>query len=120
MLTITNFEHRVNVIQWLKTEGLAHYEREDHIDWDIVSEEDIQGMLVDMFCFADCGEHLDSAIFNEICTATLSETLLKLAFRGTLQDSTEAQAMLHDAMFDTLKAYAQSCIDLHYNGKLPL
>ena len=120
MLTITNFDHRVNVIQWLKTEGLAHYEREDQIDWDIVSDEDIEGMLVDMFCFADCGEHLDSAIFNEICTATLSETLLKLAFRGTLQDSTEAQAMLHDAMFDTLKAYAQSCIDLHYNGKLPL
>ena len=120
MLTITNFDHRVNVIQWLKTEGLAHYEREDHIDLDIVSDEDIEGMLVDMFCFADCGEHLDSAIFNEICTATLSETLLKLAFRGTLQDSTEAQAMLHDAMFDTLKAYAQSCIDLHYNGKLPL
>ena len=120
MLTITNFDHRVNVIQWLKTEGLAHYEREYHIDWDIVSDEDIEGMLVDMFCFADCGEHLDSAIFNEICTATISETLLKLAFRGTLQDSTEAQAMLHDAMFDTLKAYAQSCIDLHYNGKLPL
>ena len=120
MITITNFEHRVNVIQWLKTEGLAHYEREDHIDWDIVSDKDIEGMLVDMFCFADCGEHLDSAIFNEICTATLSETLLKLAFRGTPQDSTEAQTMLHDAMFDTLKAYAQSCIDLHYNGKLPL
>ena len=120
MLTISNFDHRVNVIQWLKTEGLAHYEREDHIDWDIVSDKDIEGMLVDMFCYADCGEHLDSAIFNEICTATLSETLLKLAFRGTLQDSTEAQAMLNDAMFDTLKAYAQSCIDLHCNGKLPL
>ena len=33
MITITNFEHRVNVIQWLKTEGLAHYEREDHWRW---------------------------------------------------------------------------------------
>lgn len=118
MIKITNFEHRVNVIDWIKTEGIAHYEREDHIDWDIVSEEDIEGMLVDMFCFADCGEHLDSAIFNEVCTATLSETLLKLAFRGTLQDSTEAQAMLHDAMFSALKEYAQACIDLYQNGRL--
>ena len=120
MIIINNFNHRVNVIQWLKSEGLAHYEREDFIDWDIVSEEDIQGMLVDMFCFADCGEHLDSAIFNEMCTATLSETLLKLAFRGTLQDSTEAQAMLHDAMFSTLKSYCESCIERHFKGILPL
>ena len=118
MIKITNFKHRVKVIDWIKTEGIAHFEREDHIDWDIVSEEDIEGMLVDMFCFADCGEHLDSAIFNEVCTATLSEVLLKLAFRGTLQDSTEAQAMLHDAMFSTLKEHAQVCIDLYQSGRL--
>lgn len=120
MLTINNFNHRVNVIKWLGNEGLAHYERENFIDWDIVSEEDIEGMLVDMFCYADCGEHLDSAIFNEICTATLSEMLLKLAFRGTLEDAAEAQKMLHDAMFSALKSYCDSCIERHFKGLLPL
>ena len=107
MITITNLNHRVDIFTWIRNEGLALLEREDFIDWDIVSEDDIEGMIVDFFAGADAGEHIDAAIFDEADGSEMAEALMKFAFGGRLQDIAEAQKALHNAMYDALKTYVQ-------------
>lgn len=107
MITITDLNHRTEIETWVRNEGLALIEREQWIDWDIVHEDDIEGMLVDFFTHADCGDHLSDALFIEADGAEMAEALLKFAFGGRLQDIASAQKALHDAMYDALKTHVQ-------------
>ena len=107
MITITDLNHRTEIATWVRNEGLALIEREQWIDWDIVHQDDIEGMLVDFFTGADSAEHLDAAIFSEADGSEMAETLMKFAFSGRLQDIAEAQKALQNSMYEALKTYVQ-------------
>lgn len=107
MITITDLNHRTEIETWVRNEGLALIEREQWIDWDIVHEDDIEGMLVDFFTGADSAEHLDAAIFDEADGSEMAETLMKFAFSGRLQEIAEAQKALQTAMYEALKTHVQ-------------
>lgn len=112
MLIFNELNHRVSIEKWVENEGLALIERDDCIDWDIVNEDDINGMLVDFLTCSDCGDNLHNALFIEADSAEISLALLNFAFKGRVSDLNLAQIALHDAIFGALKAYVEDLAEI--------
>jgi len=105
MLKITDFGHRIVIYNWTRRVAVPMLEEEKFIDWDLVSDDDVRGLLVDFYMHFDAAEHLDQALFTEVDASYMAEALFKVAFRGNLEDMVNIHNMLYGAMFDALKTF---------------
>ena len=105
MLKITDFGHRIDIYNWTRRVAVPMLEEEKFIDWDVVSDDDVRGLLVDFYMHFDAAEHMDQALFTEVDASVMAEALFKVAFRGNLEDMVNLHNMLYGAMFDALKTF---------------
>ena len=106
-IDITEFDTKLDIEAFVRRELIPMLENDQYIDWDVVPTEDLESLLAEFYTHTDCGDHLSDALFMEADGAEMSEALMKLAFRGNLQDIIEAKEALHNAMFDALKTYLE-------------
>ena len=106
-IDITDFDTRINIETFVRKELIPMLENDQFIDWDVIATEDLESLLVELYTYTDCAEHLSEALFDEADGGEMSEALLKFAFGSNLKDIIKAKEALHNAMFDALKTHLE-------------